>query len=246
MHELTEKMLLFFTFEEKTEFCELLADEIWSAKLSYLADIFEQLNKVNASMQGRNENMLTCSDKMKALLEKIRLWNVRVSEGKIDVFQKTAEANNTDIVPLIKEHLESLERSIEKYFPNISAGSYDWLRNPFIHDPLNKPQLNIQEEELISIRNDRTLKLQYLEMTLQSFWIQMENEHPHISKKAQKILLQFSTSYLCELGFSALKNIKTMKRNKLLAVEEEMRVCLSTVPPNVERICKSRQAHVSH
>ena len=78
----------FFTLEEKTEYCELLADEIWSSKLCYLADIFEQLNKVNVSMQGRNENLLTCTDKMKALVEKIRFWNDRVNEGKIDFFSE--------------------------------------------------------------------------------------------------------------------------------------------------------------
>lgn len=247
VHELREEILLFFALEEKTEFCELLADEIWNAKLCYLADIFEHLNKVNVSMQGRNENMLTCTDKMQSMKEKIKVWKDRSSEGNIDMFQKTAAANNTDIVPLITDHLTSLERSIEKYFPNISTESYDWLRNPFVLDPLHKPQLSThEEEELIDIRNDRTLRLQYMEMSLESFWIEMEKQYPHISKKAQKILLQFSTSYLCELGFSALTNIKTKKRCNLLSVEEEMRVCLSAVPPNIERICKSRQAQVSH
>ena len=54
----------------KTEYCELLVDEIWSLKLYYLADIFEQLNKVNVSMQGRNKTLLASTDKVKALVEK--------------------------------------------------------------------------------------------------------------------------------------------------------------------------------
>lgn len=40
---LVEEMLTFFTLE-KQEVCELLADETWSAKLSYFMDISEQLN----------------------------------------------------------------------------------------------------------------------------------------------------------------------------------------------------------
>ena len=190
--------------------------------------------------------MLTSSDK-KALLEKIRFWKDNVSDGNVDMFQKTAEAKYTDIIPLMKEHLEILERNIEKYFPNVSADQYGWVRNPFVYDPSSKQQLSIlEEEELINIRNDGTLKLEYLDMSLESFWIKIEKEHPHLAIKAQKILLQFSTSYLCELGFSVLTNIKTKKRSRLLGVEEEMRVCLSSVPPNIERICKSRQAQVSH
>ena len=42
-----------------------------------------------------------------------------MSEGKIDRFQKTAEAKYTDIVPLIKQHLESLGRNIEKNISQI-------------------------------------------------------------------------------------------------------------------------------
>ncbi|XP_066970129.1 zinc finger BED domain-containing protein 5-like [Macrobrachium rosenbergii] len=125
VHELRQEMIVFFTLQGKPEFCELLADEIWSAKLCYLADIFEHLNKVNTSMQGKNENMLTSSDKIKGLLEKIRHWQDRVSDGNADMFLKTAEAKYTDIIPVIKEHLEILEWNIEKYFPYISADQYD-------------------------------------------------------------------------------------------------------------------------
>ncbi|XP_042225447.1 protein FAM200A-like [Homarus americanus] len=152
--ELGEEMLTFFTLEEKLEFCELLAGETWCAKLCYLADIFEHLNNVNSSMQGRNENIITFSDKVKALAEeKMSLWNVKVKEDNLDMFPKTADANNKEM---------------------------------------------------------------------------------------------FSTSYLCELGFSALTNIKCKKRATLQSVEEEKRVCSTNVLPNIQRICKSNQAHVSH
>lgn len=94
VYELKEEMLTFFTLEEKLEFCELLADETWCGKLCYLADIFEHLNNVNISMQGRGENLLSSSDKMKALAEKMRLWNVKVKEGNFDMFRKTDDIKN--------------------------------------------------------------------------------------------------------------------------------------------------------
>jgi hypothetical protein len=39
----------------------------------------------------------------------------------------------------------------------------------------------------------------------------MQSEYPVIAKEAINILLHFSTTYLCELGFLALINIKKQK-----------------------------------
>lgn len=98
----------------------------------------------------------------------------------------------------------------------------------------------------MEIRNDRNLKLMHMQLPLDEFWIQIKNEYPQVPKQTLIILMQFSTSYLCELGFFVLTNIKTNKRERLQTIEEEMRVCLSTVQPNSKRICQSHQAHVSH
>lgn len=245
VHELREEMLTFFTCENKFEFCDLLADDEWCVKLGYLADIFGYLNKMNISMQGRNENILSSTDKVMALLEKIQLWNSKIKEGNLNMFPSIS--NSKDVVPLICEHLDVLEKNIEKYFPNIAVETYDWVRNPFIRYTSNKLQLSLnEEEELTDIRNDGTLNLKHQEGSLQRFWIELETEYPLISKKALTILLQFSTSYLCELGFSTLTNIKTKKRARLQSVEEEMRVCLSNIAPNIQRICSTKQSQISH
>ena len=83
-------------------------------------------------------------------------------------------------------------------------------------------------------------------MELDKFWMLAKKEYPEIAMKAVNTLLHFSTTYLCELGFSALTNIKNKKRERLLSVEQEMHVCLSSNPPQIELLCKKRQAQVSH
>jgi hypothetical protein len=45
------------------------------------------------------------------------------------------------------------------------------------------------------------------------------------------MLIPFSTTYLCELGLSALNDIKTYKCERLQAIDEEMQVSLSAVAP---------------
>ena len=103
-----------------------------------------------------------------------------------------------------------------------------------------------EEEELISISVDRSLKIKFSEEPVEEFWISMKEQFSKISEKALIILLQFSTSYLCELGFSTLTNIKTKKREKLLGVEEEIRVALSSIRPRISLITKNKQSQISH
>jgi len=81
---------------------------------------------------------------------------------------------------------------------------------------------------------------------IDTFSIGVKEEYPSLAKKALTILMQFSTSYLCELGFSRLHNTKSKQRERLCCTEEEMRVCLSEKRPNIETVAKKHQAHVSH
>ncbi|XP_068223744.1 protein FAM200A-like [Palaemon carinicauda] len=107
--------------------------------------------------------------------------------------------------------------------------------------------LNLQEEEEITeLKCDRTLRIKFNEVLLDVFWISIREEYPVVSAKALDILLQSSTSYLCEQGFSCLTTVKSISRNQLLSVEEELRVCLSEVRPNIEKLGKEKQAQVSH
>ena len=81
-------------------------------------------------------------------------------------------------------------------------------------------------------------------MALDEFWIKIQSEYPNIGEKALIILVQFSTTYLCKIGFSVLMKLKTRKR--LLVVEEEMQIALFNVCPDIERICAKNQAQILH
>ena len=48
-----------------------------------------------------------------------------------------------------------------------------------------------------------------------------------VAKKASTILIQFSTSCLCEFGFSSLNKIKCKKRERFQCTGEEMSLFVS-------------------
>ena len=72
VYELREELQVFLT-NEGSDYAKLLASDEWCARLAYLADIFHHLNELNIRMQGRNENLLTCTDKINGFRSKVQL-----------------------------------------------------------------------------------------------------------------------------------------------------------------------------
>ena len=85
---------------------------------------------------------------------------------------------------------------------------------------MNKPgELTLSaldEDQLLEIASDSGLKSMFeTTSNLHTFWVKVKVEYPEIAAKAQKDLLLFPTSYLCEAGFSAVTTTKTRLRSRL-------------------------------
>jgi hypothetical protein len=104
-----------------------------------------------------------------------------------------------------------------------------------------------EREELVTLRADRALKTKFAEIPLDTFWLSLKSEYPVLlSMTSVRMLNSFSTTYLCELGLSALNDIKTYKRERLRAIDEEMRVVLSAVAPRIGLVCLTKQTQIYH
>jgi hypothetical protein len=194
--ELREELQLFFKDNNRI-FLTFLKIQKWLLKLVYLADIYQYLRTLNTSMQGSKENILTFTDKLPALKNKTQVWKKHLLCGNIEMLplllQIQDQSDYKEVISLITSHLESLTDSLSQCFPSMSSEMYDWVRKPFAEFSQNS--LSMQEEEkLTELQCDRTLKMKFTEVPIDVFWISTIKEYPLISAKAEKILLQFSTS----------------------------------------------------
>ena len=115
-------------------------------------------------VQGRNENILTFTDKIHALQKKIGLWKKHVAKKNLEMFPLVAKTNHSKVEPLILSHLEALQKKLDHYFPSLSIKHYDWIRNQFISVSSDDSPLSLdEEEELTEIVSDRTWKLSFAE-----------------------------------------------------------------------------------
>jgi hypothetical protein len=137
---------------ENPDFVAQLNDEKWYAKVAYLADIFSHLNYLNESMQGKEENVLTSSDKLTGFLRKLRIWKLQVEKKNLRMFPLTCKIDlHKDMTSeLILNHLLVLEDKMVQYFPSITVAEYDWMRNPYAVSPdptINRP---LEKEEQLA------------------------------------------------------------------------------------------------
>ncbi|KAE8280227.1 Zinc finger MYM-type protein 6 [Larimichthys crocea] len=158
-------------------------------------------------------------------------------------------SNDTvNISDSVSQHLSQLAEKFDDYFPEDPREGHMWILDPFSVDPTaNDVALPSHlESQLLEVSTDSTLKLQWGKLDLGSFWVAVSKEYPCLALRAVKLLLPFTTTYLCESGFSILATTKTKARNRLRAMlEATLRVSLSPIPPRLDLIV-SWQAQVSH
>lgn len=238
-----------FLSSEKHQLADRFTDATWICKLAYMSDIFQHLNVLNQSMQGRDTYILQVQDKVRAFSKKIMLWSNKLQEGVTEMFpllhQELLSCDDLgSISPLIQSHLEHLQGYFKNYFPDLENTHVNWVRNPFA--PSVGCSLDLKsQEELIDMTNSGDLKLNFEALPLSDYWLHVRKDYPTLADRALKCLLPFATTYLCESGFSTLKVLKTKHRARL-HMDNDMRMALTEIKPRVDKLCRSHQAHPSH
>lgn len=115
--------------------------------------------------------------------------------------------------------------------------------DPFHVDIDKLPEI-LQEQDL-EIKNNSAAKYDFEKMDKSLFWVKYLKVYPNIADESLKLLLPFSSTYLCERAFSAGVAIKTKYRNKL-DMASDLRCALSSIQPRIENLVKNMQAHPSH
>ena len=116
------------------------------------------------------------ADKVVAFKAKLELWEQRVNNGILDMFQTLAGIfGETEPEPsfskLVRDHLSLLLNEFERYFPTTKdpRTGKEWIRNPFVSKP-GESSMSVQEEDqLLEIANDGSLKVTFHTTTLPVF-----------------------------------------------------------------------------
>ncbi|GFW74809.1 zinc finger BED domain-containing protein 5 [Trichonephila clavipes] len=140
----------------------------------------------------------------------------------------------------VSRRIDDIAEDVEQQF----FASYEWVRDPFKNTPEG---LSTTEEEIfIDFTSSGEIKRQLCNKTLFHFWAEVDDESSELKTKAFRILLPFSTSYLCETGFSAVAALKTKYRSQL-NIEKNSDCQFLILSLHLKTFAlQARQSHGSH
>ncbi|KRY08607.1 Zinc finger BED domain-containing protein 5 [Trichinella patagoniensis] len=116
-----------------------------------------------------------------------------------------------DLISMIVAHVDSLKESFDYYFSEEMkfCDKNIWIVNPFQSEVVATGISTKADEELIDLSEDYSFKMSFDRKRLIQFWLSVQNTYPALSTAALKVLLYFTASYMCKIGFLAVIGIKT-------------------------------------
>uniref|UniRef100_K7FCM8 DUF4371 domain-containing protein n=1 Tax=Pelodiscus sinensis TaxID=13735 RepID=K7FCM8_PELSI len=204
-------VLLFFTFVQVFQLREELdlfpyAQVLTQSNVerAYLVNIFGILNKLNLQLQGKGANLFSHQSIIKAFLDKLELWIVRVEGNNLVQFQYVDAMLGGK-----RSHSDANSQSFTEATRRIATILFwRWTGqgNSFTTDVNSVPE-DLQEK-FLDLKNDFVAQDEYQQSTIEKFWSSMTGSYP-ICQHMVRFLLPFASTYMCETGFSCLLYVKS-------------------------------------
>lgn len=240
-------------FDSVIEFLEnkdtALRENLITSKndIAYLTDLYTLFNDMNLQLQGDDLNLIKTKNIVAAFVAKLLLHKKNIGRREFHNFPNLSVSCNNDDLLVYCQHLENLHSDfIERFQDILKLEIPDWVLDPFSNVNIAiSPQL---EEELIELTTNEEIKIKF-KNGYQQFWLQksIPQLYPGLWSIVQQFLISFPSSYLCERGFSAVTTLLTKKRNHLQVTKRgDLRLFLSKIEPDINKLVKNHQIHPSH
>ncbi|XP_072136178.1 zinc finger BED domain-containing protein 5-like [Mobula birostris] len=235
------------SFMSDKEHGERLVDA--KADIFYLADIFQKLNLLNKTLQGKNSNLVDCKEAIVSFLKNLEVYCHNMGRQEFLQFpnlKMIAEALKDDDLTVYVKRLKQIHKDMQERFNDLlNLGIPDWILNPF-EVQLTQVEAEIQES-LIDLQSDITARHQFSQFQ-KDFWIKSDlpNKFTTLWEKAQSFFIAFPSTYLVDSGFCKVV-FWTKSRNRIdIATRGDLRLSLSNLEPDIMKLAEKHQPQGSH
>ena len=215
--KLRKELAVWFNGREDHRAC-LIQDLFWLARLAYLVDI---LGMLNITLQGYGIDVFEATSKITSFKEKLQTLEKEICNNNLktlktlQTFMSTCKWEESEqdlehrITKAASSHVHALLASFQTYFPNHQATELKsklWILNPFVKQ---QPPGSLGR----ILKNDFCQQAFFSRGKHAEFWVgALNGSYKDLAIQALNVLVQNSTTYLAEKGFSVLVDIKTKKK----------------------------------
>uniref|UniRef100_A0A8C3TIA3 SPIN-DOC-like zinc-finger domain-containing protein n=1 Tax=Chelydra serpentina TaxID=8475 RepID=A0A8C3TIA3_CHESE len=248
--ELRDEINTFLEMQRKENDFPELKNSNWVCDLAFGVNILAHLNELNVNLQGKNVFVHKLYSSVTAFKAKLVLFSKQIKDKVFTHFPilKYLEVSSeqrkkyskilSDLHGEFSSRFSDFEK-IEKTLKLVCPLSFDYKKAP--------QELQL---ELIDLQRNSTLKEKYNSEKLDEFYASLsETKFPNIHKVAQKILVLFGSTYVCEQTFSLLNYNKSRYRSQLTDrhLSTVLRISSTRMTPDFDAIVKKGdQLHCSH
>lgn len=250
--ELQNEILVFLDIKGiSCDFVTKMGCEEWRYEMMFASDVFEKLNELNATLQGKGLFAHEMLRHVRSFQTKIGLFARQAGEGKFYHFPLLGKQKvPANVSSKIRDHLLSLEEELTRRFQDFKKvePEFNLLSYPFTVEIDTVPE-DLQLE-LIDMQSDHTLRGMFNSVTLTEFYKSLSSDKfPCMKNFARKIFSVFGSTYICEQSFSCMKIIKSKNRSSLtdINLQAVMKISTSNLTPDFKRLVKKcEKLHLSH
>lgn len=249
--ELKQEIISFLELLENTHNFPELNDTDWLCDLAFTVDILTHMNELNVKLQGKNQFVHEMQANVRAFKTKLVLFSKQMSDKSFAHFPTLATLKEAP--QHVKKYRKSLDDLHEEFCRRFcDFGKIDralqLVSCPFSQDPETVSQE--LQLELIDLQCDMVLKDKFNSLKLDEFYASLSAaKFPNIQKMAQRMLVLFGSTYVCEQTFSVMNTNKAPHRSQMSDehLRSVLRIATTGLPPDFDALAKmGDQQHCSH
>lgn len=221
-----------------------LSDEDWVADLGFAVDVTALMNELNVKLQCKGLFVHEMYSAVKAFMRKLQLLSSQVKNNILTHLPKLKEATRSaDHLHKYSTMLEALHGEFSRRFQDFKTleSEMHMVSSPFNCNVDNAPS-DVQME-LIDLQSDTLLAEHFRSVSLLDFYSSLKEENfPHLRRHAQRILVLFGSTYVCEQTFSVMKFNKSKHRSSITDdhLSAVLRIATSDIQPDFNALVQAQ------
>ena len=208
-----------------------------------MTDVFEKLNELNISLQGRGKWVFELRTSVRAFVNNLVIFVTRAKTGDLGLFlhykEFLATTDNEMSFPSVRKDLvlysTNLKANFKQPFPELKEVSYRHVQFPCRVDAEACGHFTLEVAEL---QADENQKIQFEDSDLACFWLNAPKMYACLKNEATTALVQFGSTNVCEATFSCMVHIKPKYRNRLIDahLQDNLIIATTTYEPRFRKL----------